>query len=228
MSSIRPTHRRIGASLAAQFSASLPTEARPYVGVIIQVSDKYDVDPFLIAAIGQQESRWGHALQEDLTGDHVPRRGKMPPDGFGWGRGLMQLDYGSMADWLALHDWKNPTTNVEKGVEVLMEKYAFLSNRQARVKGVTDTPGLVTLSPARATSRYAQAGDYPDPRPLFGDALLVASVAAYNTGELNVLLNLTAGLKAEKTSAHGRYATDVLGKMWHYAGAFTKSLEEGT
>jgi hypothetical protein len=66
----------------------------------------------------------------------------------------------------------------------------------------------------------AKAGVYKDPRPLSGNALMVAAIAAYNTGGGNVLWNLAVGQPAEFTTAKTKvggsligYATNILNRV---------------
>src|SRR3990170_7025042 len=44
------------------FRLSLPSSAQPYASIIKRVSSETGMDPFILAAIGERESRWGNAL----------------------------------------------------------------------------------------------------------------------------------------------------------------------
>lgn len=77
-----------------------------------------------LAAIMDRESLGGDALKPPGpagTGDWTPRHGKMPPDGKGWGRGLMQLDYAAHPELMdkTMPDgtpaWENPLENIKAG-----------------------------------------------------------------------------------------------------------------
>ena len=63
-------------------------------------------------------------------------------------------------------------------------------------------------------------GDYPDPRPLKGDLLTRAAVAAYNTGEGNVLMSVAAGVEPDATSTGGDYGESVLASALDYVTRF--------
>lgn len=110
----------------------------------------------------------------------------------GHGRGLMQIDDRSHKDFIASGKWKDPLENIRYGASVLAGNIAFFKRSSAG-------PG--------------------DPRPLSGDALLKAAVASYNTGAGNVLKSLKAGHDPDTTTAHGNYASDVLGKLARYTEA---------
>lgn len=184
------------------FSASISGEAQPYAALILQVARESGVDPFLIYALGQRESRWGEALRPKGpggTGDS------------GHGRGIMQIDDRSFGSWLAANDWGDPYTNISKGAAVLKQKRAFLGT-DVPVKGLTDGV-TVTVSSAQAAKRGVSPGSYPDPRPLAGEDLTRAAVAAYNTGEGNVLISLAVGADIDATTANGDYFADVWNKM---------------
>jgi hypothetical protein len=196
----------VDAAHAAIFEAQLPDRAKPYASIIIQVSNEQDVDPFLIFAIGDRESLWGTALDANLTGD------------YGHGRGIMQIDDRIYPTWLAQNDWTDALTNVRKGVSILKQKMSVLSSRGA-IPGLT-TGTSVTLGATSANMRGVSPGSYPDPRPLSGVDLWTAAIAAYNTGEGNVIANLAAGKPAEFTSAGGDYATDVADRASGLAGKY--------
>lgn len=190
------------------FKQALPDYAQPYAEIILQVSRESAVDPFLIFALGDRESAWGTGSGYKPkgpagTGDWTARSGKMPPDGLGWGRGLMQIDYEASKSVA----WNDALSNVRAGVRILKQKLAFF---QTTVPVTNLTDGVyVVLNSAQAERRGVDPGTYEDPRPLDGDALLTAAIAAYNTGEGNVLRNLAVGLAAEHTTTGGDYASDV-------------------
>lgn len=81
-------------------------ELKKYRAWVEEAAGRYDLTPSLLCAIGSRESRWGLALRPEGpagTGDFhqrppqpkVNRTTPLPPDGGGFGRGLMQIDY----DW---------------------------------------------------------------------------------------------------------------------------------
>jgi len=192
------------------FQASLSNEAQPYSDLILQVAREQNVDPFLIYALGQRESRWGAALSPPGpagTGD------------YGHGRGIMQIDDRSWGDWLNSNDWGDAYTNVSKGAEILKAKIAFFAGKSA-VSGLTDG-STVSVSANQAAKRGVSPGSYPDPRPLSGEALTQAGIAAYNAGEGAVLVSLAVGLEPEATTYGGDYVTWVWNKMTEAANAFS-------
>lgn len=186
------------------FAWSLPTNAQQYGDIILEVAKGKGLDPFLLAAIGQRESLWGGALRPPGpagTGDWTPRTWTpypMPPDGQGWGRGLMQLDYWWYKDQFAAGlDWADPYQNIEAGAQRLVDALNYF-------KATPNTPG-VNLSADAASRRGVAPGSYPDPRPLAGDLLNRAAIAAYNTGISNALMSVAAGVDPDTTTAGSQY-----------------------
>jgi soluble lytic murein transglycosylase-like protein len=96
-------------------------EAKKYFSAISQAATEYNLDPSLICAIGSRESNWGQGSDmrpkgPSGTGDWAPRNPQrwgyaMPPDGLGWGRGLMQVDY-AQSDFGKTGPWMDPTANI--------------------------------------------------------------------------------------------------------------------
>lgn len=108
-------------------------------------AERFGFQPSLIAGIGSRESKWG--LDRSLkprpgpggTGDfakrppdlnpNLPRPGKLPPDGLGFGRGLMQIDY----DWHAFARdparWADPRQNIFYACEVLQSMERDMKRR---------------------------------------------------------------------------------------------------
>jgi soluble lytic murein transglycosylase-like protein len=190
--------KALEAGKEAAFRAALSSQAKPYSAVILQAARDTGVDPFIIYALGQRESRWGAALNANGTGDA------------GHGHGLMQIDDRSFLSWLESHDWRDPYTNVRKGAEILRDKMRFFEGRSA-VQGYTDG---VNVSVDKSAERFGvQPGLYPDPRPLIGSRLVEAGIASYNTGEGNVLMALAVGADVDTTTAGGDYYADVWSKM---------------
>lgn len=100
------------------------------------------LDPILVAAIMDRESGGGDYLKPlgpKGTGDfgkRNPARWKyeLPPDGGGWGRGLMQVDYGGHLDFclIQLPDgtfaWQQPQLNIREGCGILHAARTALAN----------------------------------------------------------------------------------------------------
>ncbi len=196
------------------FAASLPSAARPYADIILQVAQEKGVDPYIIAAIGQQESRWGQALRPagpTGTGDFTPRTWttpSMPPDGKGWGRGLMQLDYNVYGNSV---DWADPLTNVRLAADHILNSVNYFTSMPS---------GTVELSGTAASRRGVGPGSYPDVRPLADNALSNAVIAAYNTGDRNVLMSLAVGQNPDVTTSGGSYASNALNNALTWARNF--------
>ena len=102
------------------FRLSLPSSAQPYAPIIKRVSSETGMDPFILAAIGERESRWGNALHP---------RGPAGTGDNGYGHGLMQIDSRTWSSWLASHDWADPYTNVRKGAEILSSNMDYFANQ---------------------------------------------------------------------------------------------------
>lgn len=121
----------------AAFRAALPARARPYATAILTVARETGVPPDILFGLGDRETNWGTARALDQqgpagTGDKAPRDparwgSALPPDGRGWGRGLMQIDWGSFADWCRQNDWTDPLTNIRKGAAVYLAKRRALT-----------------------------------------------------------------------------------------------------
>jgi soluble lytic murein transglycosylase-like protein len=169
---------------AQVFTGILPSRARPYAGVLLQVANEQGIAPALLFAIVDRETLWGTAAQLDLpgpagTGDFTKRNARkwgseLPPDGRGWGRGLAQIDYGSFADWLAENDWTDPYVNLTKGAQIWKAKRSYLDSH-------TD---------------------------LDGPELDRAAVAAYNAGEGRVADAVKAGEDPDTKTSGGEYSAD--------------------
>jgi len=97
----------------------------------------------VVAGIASRESGWGIALKPAGaagTGDFAPRRfptqfrtGPLPPDGGGFGRGLMQIDYDAQ-QFARSGNWKDPASNVREGCSIL-GSYRDLVQRKTSLAG---------------------------------------------------------------------------------------------
>src|SRR5512137_1567496 len=201
------------AAKKAAFTKLLDPAAQPFASSILLVAEQQNVNPLLIVSFMWRESQYGKQLDPRGTGgygDKTPRvkaswwpsnlplrevgknaKGQtlyMPPSPhLGWGFGLMQVDWASNHEWLSKNDWKDPYSNMTKGVMILKNKMKFFQ-----------------ITPSAADKANG------DPRPLTGDRLIEASVAAYNTGEGSVLNSLKAGKPVDTTTADGNYSGAVL------------------
>lgn len=117
--------------------AELPLAAR-YRAAIESGADRAGVSPALVCGIGSRESRWGLALVPPGpagTGDALPRgsrkpwrEGDLPPDGGGFGRGLMQIDFDAHA-FARTGNWRDPGANIDYGCKVLRGNRLLLRRR---------------------------------------------------------------------------------------------------
>lgn len=111
--------------------------AQQYKGIIELAANRYHFSPSVLCGIGSRESHWGLALKPPGPGgrgDFARRRPRgarttaEPPDGPGYGRGLMQIDY----DW---HEfartgrWHDPKENIFYACEVLDQARTFLTRK---------------------------------------------------------------------------------------------------
>lgn len=101
---------------------NLPARLKQYEKYFITAGGLFEVDPALLAAIVDRESRGGLALEPEGpagTGDN------------GHGHGLMQIDDRSHAAWLAKVDetgtplWAKPANNIAQGASILADAIAF-------------------------------------------------------------------------------------------------------
>lgn len=109
-------------SEAERFRMKAPAHVQPYVNAILQVSQETGVAPELIYAIGETETNWG-------TNPLCKPKGAACTGDNGHGRGLMQIDDRSNAEWLRNNDWTDPVVNIRRGVEILRQKRAYLKSR---------------------------------------------------------------------------------------------------
>jgi hypothetical protein len=89
----------------------------------------------VICGIGSRESGWGTQLKPPGpagTGDFARRpnttqfrTGPLPPDGGGFGRGLMQIDF-DMQELARTGNWRDPASNIQYGCRVLNGNLTFL------------------------------------------------------------------------------------------------------
>ncbi len=211
--------KALEAAMREYFILSLDSSAQDYGDVILRVAREQNVDPFLIVAIGERESGWGTMLSP---------RGPAGKGDAGHGHGIMQIDDRSWGSWLASNPWWDPYTNVTKGVQIFKGNLSFFSG-QGSVPGLA-SGGRVTLGQTAAARRGVPAGAYPDPRPLAGDPLVRAALAAYNTGPGNALASIAAGKDPDLTTSGslrslgaGDYSTDVVRRMLAAVDSFQKT-----
>lgn len=119
----------------AQAAGFLPFRTVPYQDKADSAAAQRGIDPFFLLAIGDRETMWGTSKDLDMkgpkgTGDFAPRnpakwKSNMPPDRRGWGRGLMQIDYGGHQDFClrrlpsGIYAWEDPWENILYGAGIL-------------------------------------------------------------------------------------------------------------
>ena len=159
--------------------------ARQYRPHIENAADHYTLPVSVLLGIGSRESRWGLALRPPGpagTGDFIRRNGSLAPDGRGWGRGLMQIDYQAHA-FAREGKWQDAEANIFYGAKVLHRSQKFVERR-------ADVPPLEMWT-------LILAGHH-------------AAISAYNTGPGNVLRSLRTGRSVDATTHGGDYSKDVI------------------
>jgi len=99
-----------------------------YVDILNEIGKAHGISPAVLAGIISRESAWGLLLTPrgpHGTGDFKLRkrkspfrRGNLPDDGGGFGRGLMQIDY-DYHEFARSGNWKDPHENINYGCEIL-------------------------------------------------------------------------------------------------------------
>lgn len=230
-----------GQSLA--FSAVLPPGVRLYADEILAASRKYGVSPWLIAGVMYRESSGGTSLRPPGpggTGDFLARSPSstyfkyadpstgLPPDGLGWGRGLMQIDYGANNAWVQSHNWADPQTNIDYATALLAQNQSFFTRAAGadvpidnwRITQGYSAGGKQLVAPWSTLGVDPSTTSAPDPRPLDGDDLAAATLAAYNGGQSGALQALAVGLSPAKATSNGEYADWILSHVATWMSKF--------
>jgi len=106
-----------------------------------KITNTRGVSPALMAGVMSRESACGLALKPmgpTGTGDFkerepklsVGRTGRTPPDGGGFGRGLMQIDY----DWhgfARMGEWRNPHDNIDYSAKMIRSSWNIFLTKWA-------------------------------------------------------------------------------------------------
>ncbi|MCK5876572.1 MAG: transglycosylase SLT domain-containing protein [Candidatus Marithrix sp.] len=176
----KPIEKPISGSFKTTFSKnnrvmlSQLNETRKYQAIIKDVARRYNIKPSLICGIGSRESHWGRALRPRGPGGRGDfarrrprgqRRGAEPPDGGGYGRGLMQIDY----DWhefARTGDWGDPRENLSYACVVLDRARKFFAKRARSLDKEQNLRAMIAAynGGATATLRSINAGDDVDAR----------------------------------------------------------------
>jgi hypothetical protein len=163
------------ASLLRQLS-----EAEKHKAALDGAAKKYGFSTPLIWGIGSRESHWGLLLKPKGpagTGDFLERRypapfrtGPLPPDGRGFGRGLMQVDFDAH-EFARTGKWFDPKENIFYGCKVLVDSRDFIQRKadlqglallRAALAGYNAGPGnaLRALRDGRDVDFYTAGRDY--------------------------------------------------------------------
>lgn len=111
-----------------QLDRELATIRASYLAFLEQSSQRCGFAVSIIAGIGSRESAWGDSLTPPGpagTGDRQPRHGRLPPDGLGFGRGLMQIDYDAH-QFARTGPWRDPRENILYACEVLTSSLRYI------------------------------------------------------------------------------------------------------
>ncbi len=113
--------------------------ATQYLAFIKQGAQQYDIDVPVLGGLGSRESNWGLALKPAGTGGtgdfarrSAPtrfRQDALPPDGGGFGRGLMQIDFDAH-EFARTGNWQDPQQNILYGCKVLADCLSFFQRKE--------------------------------------------------------------------------------------------------
>lgn len=110
-----------------------------YENIVVEACQSYHLFKDHIFGIGVRESDWGDDLDDFGTGDYCGRHpndlrsGNLPPDGHGFGRGLMQIDWDAH-EFARTGNWNDPSANINYGCKVLGENYQYLQGQVVPLK----------------------------------------------------------------------------------------------
>lgn len=234
----------VSAGKEAAFAAVLPPGVKNYAMQILAAANKHGVSPWVIAGVMYRESSGGLVLKPPGprgTGDFLPRKPTskwfkfanpatgLPPDGLGWGRGLMQIDYGVHNAWISGNDWGDPQRNIDYAAAKLATIQAYFQQGPGaavtvenwRLTGLQSANGQTIVQGWGAKYGLKSLGPFKDPRPLSGQKLMEATLAAYNAGMSGVLQALAAGLPASAPTAGNDYASWVISRVAGWAAKFS-------
>jgi Putative peptidoglycan binding domain len=120
-----------------ELSEELVAAAR-YGALIEAAAAEAGVLAAVVAGLGSRQSRWGLALKPRGpagTIDLAPRPFirpwrdvPLPPDGQGFGRGLLRIDYDA-DEFARSGDWQDPAANIHHACRMLSEARALLRRR---------------------------------------------------------------------------------------------------
>lgn len=155
-------------------------EAKKYRAYIETATELRDIQASVIAGIGSRESHWGLLLRPPGpvgTGDLIERRfparhrnGPLPPDGRGFGRGLLQIDF-DYHEFARTGKWKDSNENILYGAKILDDSRRFLRRKtnlqdldllRASIASYNSGPRRVLMAIQRKLDfdHYTTGGDY--------------------------------------------------------------------
>jgi hypothetical protein len=155
-------------------------EAVRYRAYIEDAAKQCRFQSSVIAGIGSRESQWGLSLDPpgpDGTGDLVKRPfparhrdGPLPPDGGGFGRGLLQIDY-DYHQFARAGNWKDPRENIFYGAKILADCRSYFEREtnledidllRAATASYNAGPRRILISIQRKLNfdSYTTGGDY--------------------------------------------------------------------
>lgn len=105
------------------FQSVISNAAAQYGDAILQVAGEQGVDPFLVVALGERETGWGTGA------GYTPYNDPGGTGDAGHGRGLLQIDDRTWADWINANNWTDPYTNITKGVQILKQDLAYFAGK---------------------------------------------------------------------------------------------------
>ena len=178
LSAVLPTTlARNDAGLLRQLEA-----ATKYRTQIEEAAGRHGLTAAMIGGVGSRESHWGLILKPAGsgpagTGDPLARRfptqfrtGPLPPDGGGFGRGLMQIDFDGH-EFARTGNWSDPVENILYGCKVLADSRDFIQRKaglagrdllRAALAGYNCGPGnaLRAIRDGRDYDFYTTGRDY--------------------------------------------------------------------
>jgi hypothetical protein len=138
---------------------ALPPHARQFAAALESAALAHGVDPFLLAAIIEQESDFGASLSP---------KGPAGKGDNGYGHGVGQIDSRTWGAWLKASRWWDFEINARKAAEVLATGLrAFPSNLAAGIAAYNAGPGRVRAAltagrPPGSVTTHTKGESYPD------------------------------------------------------------------
>ncbi|MFM9265691.1 S8 family serine peptidase [Tychonema sp. BBK16] len=149
---------------------------KSYKPFIEAAANKYDwLTSSVLAGIGSRETDWGlssslNVLGPTGSGDWTRRNGKLPPDGLGFGRGLMQIDYDAH-EFARTGNWGDPRENILYAASVLASSRNYIQQNtnlqgndllRAAIAGYNAGPGnvLKAINQGLDIDYYTTGRDY--------------------------------------------------------------------